>query len=244
MDGESKEVEFLEPWQNDAVYFIERHHSVTGAVPKDDDIIEYLKFTKNHPNINVVSIDILKSSKLFKASMESRGIVCNYGEGELRHVYDLTQRQMAAASLMMNTMDRRSNEKKLRDLGISTEEWNNWIQNKVFAEYLRERSEVLVTNSLHEAHLGLMRGVMQGNTASIKLYYEMTGRYNPQEEQQINIRLLIGQVLEAIQKHVRDPNTLNNIAIEMSQIAIKAGSPVDGKTITSVAAEPIGRELR
>lgn len=235
---------YLEDWQRDAIYFIERHHSVAGTIPKDDDIIEYLKYTKNHPNINVVSIDILKSSPLFKASMESRGLVLNYGEGELRHVFDLTQRQMAAASLMLNPKDRRSDEKKLRDLGIATEEWNNWIQNKTFAEYLRERSEVLVNNSMHEAHLGLMRGVVQGNTASIKLYYEMTGRYNPQEEQNINIRLLIGQVLEAIQKHVRDPGTLNSIAIEMSQIAIQAGSPVDGKTITSVVAEPIPRELK
>ena len=74
--------------------------------------------------------------------------------------------------------------------------------------------------------MGLMRGVNQGNTASIKLYYEMTGRYNPNEENQVNVRLLIGRVLEAIQKHVRDPNTLNSLAIELSQLAIEAGSPV------------------
>lgn len=243
MDGESKEEKFLSEWVRDAVHFIERHHSITGAIPKDDDIIEYLKFTKNHPNINIISVDSLKENHLFKLSMESRGLVLNYGPGELRHVNSLTQRQMAAASLMMNTMDRRSNEKKLRDLGISTEEWNNWIQNASFAEYLRERSEVLISHSLHEAHMGLLRGVAQGNTASIKLYYEMTGRYNPQEEANVNIRLLIGQVLEAIQKHVRNPDTLNALAIELSQIAITAGSPVDGKSITSVAAEPY-KELR
>jgi hypothetical protein len=139
---------------------------------------------------------------------------------------------MAAISVMTNLVDRRSNEKKLRDLGIASEEWSNWIQNAQFAEHLRERSEVMIANSTHEAHMGLMRGVTQGNTASIKLYYELTGRYNPDQENNVNVRLVIGRVLEAIQKHIRDPETLNALAVEMSQIAIESSpSPVARNTI-------------
>lgn len=232
------EQQYLDEWQRDAIYFIERHHSTAGSIPRDSDIIEYLKFTKGHP-VNSLSIDSLKENPLFKASMESRGIVCNYGEGELWKVTQLSQRQMTAASLMLNLKDRRSDEKKLRDIGVSTEEWTNWMQNASFVEYLRERSELMVANSVHEAHMGLMRGVTQGNTASLKLYYEMTGRYNPNEENNVNIRLVIGQVLEAIQKHVRDPEILNRIAVEMSQIAITSGAAGNPTTITTEARKSI-----
>lgn len=208
--------EYLSEWQIEAVNFIEKQHNTTGAMPGDSAIIDHLRFLKYQ--INSQHIAELKENPLFIASMKSRGI--NLED------YVITQRQMAAAAVMLNLTDRRSDEKKLRDIGVSTEEFQTWIQNRNFAEYMRQRSELMIENSVHLAHMGLMRGVNQGNTASIKLYYEMTGRYNPNEENQVNVRLLIGRVLEAIQKHVRDPNTLNSLAIELSQLAIEAGSPV------------------
>lgn len=228
--------DYLENWQLDVINYIESTHSVTGAVPSDDAIIKYIH--KYYIALGPLELNNLKANPLFKASMDVRGIVVNLdSDKQLRDVTKLTARQMAAASTMMNLTDRRSNEKKLRDIGVSTEEWSNWLQNKQFAEYLRERSEVMIDNSLHEAHIGLMRGVTQGNTASIKLYYELTGRYNPNEENNVNIRLVIGRVLEAIQKHIRDPEVLNALAVEMSQIAIESGSsPVAKSTIIPSAS--------
>lgn len=214
----SDEKKYLTAWEIEAISFIERVHSVTGAIPPEDDIIEYLRFTGKFDGVNAVAIDLLKKDPLFKASMASRGIVLDSSS--------LTQRQMAAASVMLNVIDRRSDEKKLRDIGVSTEEFSTWMQNIEFSRHMAERTELLIANSVHEAHLGLMRGVRQGNTASIKLYYELTGRYNPDEENHVNVRMLIGRVLEAIQKHVRDPTTLNSLAVELSQLAIEQGSPV------------------
>lgn len=216
---------FLKDWQLGVVLFIERHHSMTGNIPGDSAIIDYI--TKNYEPIGDVALTLLKCNPLFKASLESRGIVVNYNpDKQLRDVAELTPRQMAAVAIMTNLVDRRSNEKKLRDIGVSTEEWSNWIQNAQFAEYLRERTEVMIANSTHEAHIGLMRGVQQGNTAAIQLYYKMTGRYDPDAENNVNVRLVIGKVLEVIQQHVRDPEVLNKLAVGMSQIAIEAGSPV------------------
>jgi hypothetical protein len=208
--------EYLSEWQIEAVNFIEKQHNTTGAMPTNQAIIDHLRFLKY--GVTNQDLEKLKENPLFMASMQSRGI--NLQD------FVITQRQMAAASIMLNLTDRRSDEKKLRDIGVSTEEFSTWMLNRNFAEYMRQRSELMIENSVHLSHMGLMRGVNQGNTASIKLYYEMTGRYNPDQENQVNVRLLIGRVLEAIQKHVRDPNTLNSLAIELSQLAIEAGSPV------------------
>lgn len=232
----SEEQEYLSNLGIGVVNYIEKHHSVTGAVPSDDAIVGYI--TKNFMALGQLELTNLKSNQLFRNSMEVRGILLNYDpDKQLRDVIELTPRQMAAASVMMNMTDRRSDEKKLRDLGISTEEWSNWMQNAAFSEYLRERAEVLVNNSIHTAHMGLLRGVNQGNTASIKLYYELTGRYDPNKEENVNIRMVIGRVLEAIQKHIRDPATLNALAIEMSQIAIESGSsPVAKSSVVPVTS--------
>src|SRR5215207_5803304 len=110
--------QYLEAWQREAVLYIEKHHSTTGALPSDSDIIDYLRFLKF--KVNSLHIDELKNNDLFKASMQSRGISLDDNK--------LSQRQMAAASVMLNLTDRRSDEKKLRDIGVGTEEFTNWMQ--------------------------------------------------------------------------------------------------------------------
>jgi hypothetical protein len=218
----------LKDWEKEAVLFIERYHSVYGAMPEDRAIIEYLTITKKFEHVNSVTIINLKENEFFIKSMEARGIPVGQTS--------LSSKQMAAAALMLNLVDRRSDEKKLRDIGVSTEEWSTWMQNRDFAKYVAERAEALVANSVHEAHLGLMRGVRQGNTSAISLYYKLTGRYDPDQENQVNVRMLIGRILEAIQKHVQDPETLNRLAVEMSQLAIEAGSPVGKGSIVPESA--------
>lgn len=209
--------EYLEAWQREAVNFIERFHSLTGGLPGDDDTLKYLRLMKFN-NVTFDDLESLKENELFVASMDSRGI---RQKDEF-----LSARQLAAANAMLNLTDRRSDEKKLRDLGISTSEWSAWMLNEHFVNYMKQLSERIIDNNMHEAHMGLMRGVRQGNTNSIKLYYEMTGRYNPNSENEVNIRMVIGRVLEAIQRRVREPKVLNELAVELSQIAIEAGSPV------------------
>lgn len=233
MSGEIQKV--LKDWQKEVIYYIERVHSVTGQVPSSDDIIKYLNTATTIQGINFEHIRLLMEDELFKKSMAVRGIPVDNRSS-------LSAKQMAAASLMLNLTDRRSDEKKLRDIGVTTEEFSTWMQNKEFTAYMRDRSEAMISNSVHEAHMGLMRGVKQGNTASIKLYYEMTGRYNSNDENQVNVRMLIARILETIQKHVRDPDILNRLAVEMSQLAIEAGTPL-GNNQQVVQGESSRKEL-
>lgn len=213
--------EYLDEWQRDVVGFVERVHSITGGLPEDSDIKSYLRLLRH--DATEEDIEDLKTNPLFHASMEARGI-------PVREEF-ISARQLAAVSAMLNLVDRRSDEKKLRDIGVSTEEWSTWMLNKTFANYVAQRSENLIENSVHEAHLGLMRSVRQGNTAAIQLYYKLTGRYDPDNESNVNVRLVIGRVLEAIQKHIKDPAKLNALAVEMSQIAIESSSPVAKSSI-------------
>ncbi|GHF92007.1 hypothetical protein GCM10018783_73530 [Streptomyces griseosporeus] len=131
----------------------------------------------------------------------------------------LTDEQQHAIAAMLDPYDRRSDEKKLRDIGITTRQWSTWLLDDQFASYVRDRSEVMLRNSVFEAHKGVLKGARNGNVASVKALYEITGRYRPNEEQQIDIRRVLHTFIEIIQKYVKDPVTLHNMAIELSNVA-------------------------
>lgn len=195
----------------------------------DDSMIDYLKSLGY--NVTKKELETFKNNPLFKKSLDSRGIVI---DASYVSSGKLTSRQMTAASVMSNYVDRRSDEKKLRDLGISSTEWSTWMLDEKFVTYLQGRTERLLGNSIHEAHMGLIRGVRQGNVQAIKLLYEVTDRYNPDKDSQVNVRMLLGRVVEVIQKHVKDPQILNNLAQELTQVAIEA-TPIGDRTIPGTA---------
>ena len=216
--------EFLKDWERDAVLFVEKYHAVSGKVPDKNEISQYVTMLKRYGEISEEQVDTLFNDHLFKESMRVRGI-------ELSNdplAKNLTARQMAAAAAMLNLVDRRSDEKKLRDLGIRAEEWATWMQNETFASYMQGRAEQLINNSTHEAHMGLLKNVRGGNVAGIRLFYELTGRYNPAEDNAVNVRVMLGRILEIIQKHVKDPQVLQNMAVELQQVAIENTAQTTG----------------
>lgn len=229
MTSEVKSTKFLKEKERDLILFIEKFHSLAGVTPADDSMMDYLKSLGY--NINSQELEIIKENPLFKKSLDARGIVIGKSYAEAGR---LSVKQMTAAAIMTNYTDRRSDEKKLRDLGISSSEWQTWLLDEKFYTYLQGRTERILGNSVHEAHLGLIRGVRQGNVQAIKLLYEITDRYNPDKDEQVNVRVLLGRVVEVIQKHVKDPEVLTNLARELTQVAIEA-SPIGDRVIQGTA---------
>lgn len=199
---------YLTDLEMDMVFFIERYHATCGDAPNDE--IMHRRF-----DIDQAGLEEFKINPLARKSFEVRGIVYPPREDSL------TDKQMAAVAVMLNYTDRRSDEKKLRDIGITTREWSSWLLDNNFSAYLTERSERVLSASQHEAHLGLIKGMRAGNVAHVKLFNEMTGRYNPEAENNLNIKLLLGTFIEILQRHVSDPIILNRIAVEMTNAATR-----------------------
>lgn len=198
--------DWLSDAQMEMVFFIERFHAMQGEVP--DDEIMHKRF-----KLGDGELTNFKLHPLVAKSMSFRGIVYP----PLREHF--TDRQMAAVAMMTNYTDRRSDEKKLRDVGITAREWATWLLDDKFQEYLTSRSERMLAGAQHEAHLGLIKGMRNGNVASVKLYNEMTGRYNPEADNQVNIRMLLHSFIEILQRHISDPVMLHRIASELTQAA-------------------------
>lgn len=218
-NGESDNADDSVDWLNDVqmemVFFIERFHAMQGEVPPDDTI------TKRF-NLQGDTLTKFKAHPLVEKSFKFRGI--SYpplSEG-------FNDRQMAAIAAMTNYTDRRSDEKKLRDVGITAREWATWLLDDKFQMYLSQRSEKMLAGAQHEAHLGLIKGMRNGNVASVKLYNEMTGRYNPDADNQVNVKMLLHSFIEILQRHIKDPIMLHGIASELMNAASRESLGVGG----------------
>lgn len=198
--------DWLTDEQMEMVFFIERFHAMQGEVPTDSIMHQRFAFEEDQ-------LDAFKSHPLVAKSMAFRGIT-------YPPLTDfLNERQMAAVATMTNFVDKRSDEKKLRDIGITTREWATWMLDENFQRYLTSRSERMLVGAQHEAHLGLIKGMRNGNVASVKLYNEMTGRYNPEADNQVNVKMLLHSFIEVLQRHIKDPIQLHGIATELATLA-------------------------
>lgn len=129
---------------------------------------------------------------------------------------NLSQPQMAAILVVADINDRRSIPAKLKSMGISTQTWQGWMQDKKFKEFLHNLTSRTFEDSLHLAQQGLLNGIEKGDVAAIKYWHELTGRAVTPEVQ--NARLMIGRLVQVIQTHVSDEGTLMAIARDFERI--------------------------
>ncbi len=153
----------------------------------------------------------LNKHKFFLSCLESRGIALP-GQEE----YILTDRQVAAISLITNFQIVEPTHVKLAALGITPEELNGWYQNPYFSKALNERADSILGNLRPDATASLAKEIKKGNFPAIKFYFEITGQAQTQES--VNVKQAMQILIEAVQKHVKDPDTLQKIAGEVQSL--------------------------
>lgn len=154
-------------------------------------------------------IELLHASKFYRNCLAARGITFTQSF--------LSERQVAAISLITNFSDTRTTETKIASIGVTPEELNGWYSNPTFQRELAARADSILDNVFPEAQAQLARQIKRGNFPALKFYYEITGRAASPEA--INLKLAITRLVEAVQKHVTDPQVLALIAAEMQAVA-------------------------
>lgn len=124
----------------------------------------------------------------------------------------LTVEQLAVANVLLDYTDKRTQAAKLKSLGIGSQRYQGWLNQPEFQQYIRGRSEALLGAVTHEAHAALLSNVQRGDVQSLKLYYEMTGRWSSKTSGEFNIQFILNKVIESIQTHVKDPIAIEAIA--------------------------------
>lgn len=196
--------------------FIEGYHTKYGEYPERSVFKAVLERTGWE--VTTAELDEILESSLLKKSVNARGIM--HPSADRDSLTGLTREQLAVIAAFNNNRDNRSDIKKLSDLGISTRQFSGWMHSNRFTGHMRDSAEQLIANSIADGHNALLRQVRKGDTNAIKLFFELTGRYNPGFENQVNIQDFMLRTIEAIQKHVHDPVILQALAGELQMLSV------------------------
>lgn len=193
--------------ENNVIAFIEQFYYSRKRIPNISEMIPYL-------DIDSEEIKKLVRQPRIIAALERRGIdptamLSSTATG----VPMLSPRQIAAANVMLNFGDRRKPDQKLADLGITPEEYQGWLQAPHFKKFLAGMADDVLDNAYPDANVALAQKVRDGNIPALRLFYDVTGKTNQQEV--IKAKVLVGKILEAVQRHVTDPRILEAIAEEI-----------------------------
>lgn len=155
---------------------------------------------------------------LFLTALENRGVKLPSADDKL------TNEQLAAIAVMSNFRDTRSPTAKLRSIGVTWTKWQGWMKNKHFKEFLHDLAASNFQDSIDVVQSGLLKAAEKGNVEAVKFYLEATGRYTPQSQETVNVKMILAKILEVIQMHVKDPATLRSIAVDFETV-LAGGQP-------------------
>jgi hypothetical protein len=129
----------------------------------------------------------------------------------------LTPLQLVVANTVLDLADTRSHKKKLQDAGVTTYQYQSWLRNPDFSNYLKERAEGLIGDVQHEALLALVDRVQSGDMKAIEYYHEMTGRFvrdkgNNNSTSNHDLQGMIVRIIEIIVDEVHDQETALRIS--------------------------------
>lgn len=172
------------------------------------------EFEKEYPT---VIWGILYQNNTFKLALQNRGIDPPPTLQE-NLKSQLTAHQFAAISLLTNFDDKRSRATKLRELGITPTRWSGWMKKPLFREYYLSIGKQSFEDAIGTAHEGLIKAMERGDTAAIKYYMEITDRYSETNSMIHNVKYMMAQLIECVQRHVKDPEALRAIAHDFKEI--------------------------
>lgn len=221
-----------EQW--DIICFAEQYWRENGFFPSFPEIAQ-------ETGIPVNRLESIIFEPIVKKNLEIRGIDWNIdrpqGEskasekrtGKAKRLSDI---QLATVATILNPADRRSLTQKLESLGVSPGTYAGWKKSKVFMDYMNSQGSSLFGEFMPEMENVLVKKATEGNIPALKFAFEVSGRYRPnQGEDLVNVKMLIIQLIEVIQRHVKDPITLQAIANDIK--AIQDGSNSEIRSLPS-----------
>jgi hypothetical protein len=187
-----------------------------GKKPSFDDIRKVL------PKVPVKTLALLTNTPEFREAMSYRGIDWEENEG-------LTTEQQMVLLKLSDPFDKRSLTAKLKDMGIPMPKFQNWQKNPLFSEVLEAQSVAMYKDALPAIRSRLVSEAESGKQWAAEMVLAKTGEWNPRQAELENAQQVVLAMVEAIVKHVADPNIRAAIAADVGLSASTMQS-IEGKT--------------
>lgn len=189
-----------------AMPWFEQFWHANQRYPEADEIMAFFGCT-------LQQVASLNTHRFWLQALDRRGIARPGISG-------LNDKQIAAIALLTNFNLVEPVQDKLGSIGVSEEELNGWYQNPEFTDELTRRADHVLHNISSDATMGLARLIKDNDFRAIKFYFDITGK--SQSPEAINVKQAMQILVEAVQKHVKDPEILKAIGDEVNTMrAIK-----------------------
>jgi hypothetical protein len=144
---------------------------------------------------------------------------------------NLTLRQETFLQAYLNPLNLKPPQVLAKQMKISIAELDGWMRDKHFAGAFSAKAEDNLKKYLPIADQALGQMVQSGDMKAITFLNQLTGRFDPNAKNSIDVGSLLLQVQDIVLRHVRDPITKRNIGRELMALA-------QGNSPTSVIPEP------
>lgn len=163
-----------------------------GTLPTVDDVHKFF------PRISAKTYAQLFLTEEFKQALAYRGIEWEIDNG-------LSIEMSTALLMLLDPTDRRPTGVKLKELGVPYARFQNWMRNPLFKQSYLQRTEENLKDAVPMALNKLIGNADAGDNHAIDKVLEITGRWNPAQQQLEDAKTVVVRVVEAVIKHVQDP---------------------------------------
>ncbi len=170
-------------------------------------------------------VEVVWPTPKFQKSLESRGISTTKNP-------NLTLRQETFLQAYLNPLNLKTPQVLAKQMKISLVELDGWMRQKEFAKAMSAKAQDNLEKYIPIADQALGQLVQQGDMKAITFLNQLTGRFDPNKANSIDIVSVMMQVQDVILRHVRDPEVKRNIARELIAIA-------NGQSPHSALPEPV-----
>jgi hypothetical protein len=177
------------------------------------------------PGIAPEDVELVWQTSKFQRSLEDRGIKTTKDP-------HLTLRQETFLQAYLNPLNLKPPQVLAKQMKITIPELDGWMREKNFAEAMSAKSEENLRKYLPIADQALGQLVQQGDMKAITFLNQLTGRFDPNRSQSVDVVSLLLAVQDIVLKHVRDPITKRNIGRELMAMA-------QGQHSSTVIPEPM-----
>ena len=162
-----------------------------GRVPSINEVVS------SWENFDKPTVSKIWATPEFREALSIRGI-------EFDPKIGLTAEQLYAIQILQDPSDRRTVKARLEQVGIPIGKYRAWMRNPVFAHAMSEQAEQNLGDSVQMAINRLVSAADAGDLRAIEKILEVSGRWNPQQQEVANARTVVLTVMEVIQEELSD----------------------------------------
>ena len=150
------------------------------------------------PRIPVKTYSALFVTPEFRQALSYRGIQHDDNTG-------LSVEQSMLLLALLDPSDSRTLGAKLKGLNIPMARYQAWMNQPLFKQSYFKRSEDQFRDAVPLALNKLVTNADRGDQRAIEKVLEITGRWNPQQQQIEDVKQVVYAVMEAVIRRVADP---------------------------------------